>query len=93
MKLYSRNNPGDSYFHTLGEFEFAPGSWSDVGELAEKRSEVTLVFKASAQANLNQRQLSVRQKLLGPFNPAFHQIMLGRETSRSSKRSGKVKLA
>src|SRR4030095_6118930 len=78
---------------TLGQFELAPGFWSHVGDLAEKRGEVTLVLKTSAQADLDQRQFSVRQELLGAFDPAFHQIVLRCQTGRLSEGAGKVKLA
>ena len=94
-KLKLRQSCSEMYRRALrlGKLQVAPRFWRKVCKLAEKSSEVTLVFKARAQADFHDGQTIVGQELLGAFDAPFHQIMLRREAGRFSKGAGEMKLA
>jgi hypothetical protein len=53
---------------------------------------VALILESGAQANLDDRKISLCQQFLGAFYPLPHQILLWRDAGALSKGTSEVKL-
>ena len=72
---------------------FSPGFRRQLGEFAEKRREMTLIFEAATRRDFDERQFTFGQQELGALDATLGHVLLRREAGRLFESACEMKLA